>query len=281
VSNREEAAAPVCLALTGRRILVTRAPGQASQLAERLRALGATPILIPTIEIAPPASFAALDAALAALSGFDLVAFTSANAVEAFHQRAQFLGLTPAPRRIAVVGPATARAVAAIGLDADVVPPVFTAESLAQTIVQTLLPEASGARILLLLAEQAPAKLASALADAGARVTVAAAYCNRIPEGSLAAVAALFADPSKVPDAVTFTSASTAGNLIALLQAAGLTLPAAVVRASIGPVTSRALRDLGLPPHLEAVEPTIAALADSLAAYFQKGANSQNETRIH
>ena len=281
MSNREEAAAPVCLALTGRRILVTRAPGQASQLAEQLRALGATPILIPTIEIAPPASYAALDAALAALSGFDLVAFTSANAVEAFHQRAQFLGLTPAPRRIAVVGPATARAVAAFGLDADVVPPVFTAESLAQTIVQTLLPEASGARILLLLAEQAPAKLASALADAGARVTVAAAYCNRIPEGSLAAVAALFADPSKVPDAVTFTSASTAGNLIALLQAAGLTLPAAVVRASIGPVTSRALRDLGLPPHLEAVEPTIAALADSLAAYFQKGANSQNETRIH
>jgi uroporphyrinogen-III synthase len=276
-----QSAEPVRLTLAGRRILVTRAPGQASQLAEQLRALGATPILIPTIEIAPPASYAALDAALAALSGFDLVAFTSANAVEAFHQRAQFLGLTPAPRRIAVVGPATARAVAAIGLDADVVPPVFTAESLAQTIVQTLLPEASGARILLLLAEQAPAKLASALADAGARVTVAAAYCNRIPEGSLAAVAALFADPSKVPDAVTFTSASTAGNLIALLQAAGLTLPAAVVRASIGPVTSRALRDLGLPPHLEAVEPTIAALADSLAAYFQKGANSQNETRIH
>ena len=126
MSSREEAAAPVCLALTGRRILVTRAPGQASQLAERLSALGATPILIPTIEIGPPASFAALDAALAALSGFDLVAFTSANAVEAFHQRAQFLGLTPAPRRIAVVGPATARAVAAIGLRAEVVPPTFT-----------------------------------------------------------------------------------------------------------------------------------------------------------
>ena len=176
-----------------------------------------------------------------ALSGFDLVAFTSANAVEAFRQRAQFLGVTPAPRRIAVVGPATARAVAAIGLRAEVVPPTFTAESLAQTIVQTLLPEAPGARILLVLAEQAPATLASALAAAGARVTVAAAYCNRIPRASLAALADLFADPSKVPDAVTFTSASTAGNLIALLDAAGLTLPAAVVRASIGPVTSRAL----------------------------------------
>ena len=279
--RQQHDATSVRLALTGRRILVTRAPGQASQLAERLSALGATPVLIPTIEIAPPASFAALDAALAALSSFDLVAFTSANAVEAFRERAQLLGVAPAPRRLAVVGPATARAVAAIGLDADVVPPVFTAESLAQTIIQTLLPEVPGARILLLLAEQAPAKLASALAVAGARVTVAAAYRNRVPEGSLAAVAALFAEPAKVPDAVTFTSASTAGNLIALLQAAGLALPASVVRASIGPVTSRALADLGLPPHLEAVEPTIAALADALVAYFQKGENSQNEARIH
>jgi uroporphyrinogen-III synthase len=264
----DEAAAPVRLALTGRRILVTRAPHQASQLADRLSALGATPILIPTIEIAPPASFAALDAALTALSSFDLVAFTSANAVEAFQQRVQLLGLTPAPCRIAVVGPATERAVAAIGLHADLVPPIFTAESLAQTIVQSVLPEAPGARILLLLAEQAPATLASALEAAGARVTVAAAYRNRVPQASLAAVAALFADPSKVPDAVTFTSASTAGNLIALLEAAGLTLPATVVRASIGPVTSRALADLGLPPHLEATEPTLTALTEALAAHF-------------
>jgi uroporphyrinogen-III synthase len=260
--------------LTGRHILVTRAPRQASELAERLRALGATPVLIPTIEIARPTSFVALDAALANLSGFDLVAFTSANAVEAFHERAHLLGLTPAPRRIAVVGPATARAVAAIGLAADVVPPTFTAESLAQTIVQTLLPEVPGARILLVLAEQAPATLSSALAAAGASVTVGAAYSNRVPPASLAALAALFSEPSKYPDAVTFTSASTAGNLIALLQAAGLALPAALVRASIGPITSRALRELGLPPHLEAAEPTIAALADALAGYFPKEENS-------
>ena len=264
----QQDASPVRLVLTGRRILVTRTPRQASQLAEQLIALGATPILIPTIEIAPPTSFAALDAALTALSSFDLVAFTSANAVEAFHQRAQLLGLTPAPRRIAVVGPATARAADAIGLHADVVPPTFTAESLAHTIVQTVLPEVPGARILLVLVEQAPATLASALAEAGARVTVAAAYSNHVPEASLAAVAALFAEPANYPDAVTFTSASTAGNLIALLEAAGLSLPATTVRASIGPVTSRALDGLGLPPHLEAAEPTIAALVEALAVHF-------------
>jgi uroporphyrinogen-III synthase len=260
--SEQQDASPVRLALTGRRILVTRAPRQASKLAEQLSALGATPILIPTIEIVPPASFAALDAALTALSSFDLVAFTSANAVEAFHQRAQLLGLTPAPRRIAVVGPATARAVDAIGLHAGVVPPTFTAESLAHTIVQALLPKVPGAHILLVLVEQAPATLASALAVAGARVTVAAAYSNHVPQASLAAVAALFAEPANYPDAVT------AGNLIALLEAAGLSLPATMVRASIGPITSRALDGLGLPPHLEAAEPTIAALVEALAAHF-------------
>src|ERR1035437_6070503 len=91
--------------LAHRRILITRPPQQASELAGRLRALGATPISIPTIEIAPPASFAALDAALASLSSFDVVAFTSANAVTAFQQRARLLGIVPQPRRIAVVGP--------------------------------------------------------------------------------------------------------------------------------------------------------------------------------
>jgi uroporphyrinogen-III synthase len=252
------------LPLAGKRILITRAPRQASELADRLSTLGARPILIPTIEIVPPASFAALDSALKLLSSFDLVAFTSANAVHAFHARAQFHHLTPTPKRIAAVGPSTAQAMEAIGLRVDVIPPTFTAESLAET----LLPTARGCRILLVLAEQAPAKLEDALKAADARVTVAAAYRNRIPETSLAAIADLFADPSTYPDAVTFTSASTASNLVVLLGAAGLSLPATVALASIGPITSRALVELGLAAHIEASEPTIPALVAALARHF-------------
>jgi uroporphyrinogen-III synthase len=253
------------LPLANRRILITRAPHQASELADRLRGLGATPILIPTIEIAPPTTFAALDAALAELPVFDLVAFTSANAVEAFRQRAAFLGITPAPRRIAVVGSSTARAVESLGLRVDVVPPIFTAESLAETLA----PEAPGLHVLLVLAETAPTTLRDRLLAAAAEVTVAAAYSNRIPESSLEAITSLFRDPAGYPDAVTFTSASTATNLVALLEAAGLTLPAAVVRASIGPITSRALRDLGLPPTVEATESTVAALVTSVTNAFR------------
>ena len=250
--------------LANRRILITRAPHQASELADRLRELGATPILIPTIEIAPPTSFDALDAALASLSDFDLIAFTSANAVEAFHQRAELLHINPAPRRIAAVGSATARAIEAIGLSADVVPATFTAQSLAQT----LRPEATGRRMLLILAEGAPTTLRDGLEAAGAHITIANAYSNRIPEASLQAITSLFSNSTQYPDAVTFTSASTAANLVALLDAARLTLPAEVVRASIGPITSRALNELSLPPHIEATESTISGLVASLATYF-------------
>jgi N-acetyl-alpha-D-glucosaminyl L-malate synthase BshA len=259
-------AVPVRPALDGRRILVTRSAAQASELSERLTALGATVIQVPTIEIGPPSSFDALDAALAEIGKFDLVAFTSGNAVEAFHRRAEELKIAAVPRRIAVVGPATERAVEAIGLRADVVPPVFTAEALAET----LRTEARGRRILLVLVEDGPTTLSAALKAAGAHVTVAAAYANRVPERSIQALTELFAEAGNAPDAVTFTSASTARNLVALLKASGLELPESVARASIGPVTSRALDVLGLPAHLEAAEPSLAALAEVLASRFRK-----------
>lgn len=253
------------MSLAHRRILITRAPHQASQLADSLRALGAIPILIPTIEIGPPASFAALDAALASLSSFDVVGFTSANAVEAFHRRAQFLCITPAPKRIAVVGPATARAVETMGLHVDLIPTTSTAESLAEA----LRPEAFGRQVLLILADGAPTILREGLRAAGAGVTVAAAYRNRIPEASLSAIISLFSGPAQYPDAITFTSGSTASNLMALLEAANLTLPPGITRASIGPITSKTLRDLGLPAQLEAAEPTIPALVTALSTHFR------------
>ncbi len=255
------------LPLAGKRILVTRAPDQASELVDQLRALGAAPILIPTIEIGPPSSYCALDAALASLRAYDIVVFTSANAVRAFQQRATQIGVMPSLRRIAVVGPATARAVEAIGLTVDLIPPTYTAESLAAALA----PTASGRAILLIRPEThgadanaQPNPLAAILTAAGAIVTVAAAYGNRVPESSIAALRELFADPATYPDAITFTSASTATNLMALLDAAGLALPAAIPRASIGPITSRAMCELGCPPSIEAAESTVASLVEAL-----------------
>ncbi len=251
--------------LHSRRILITRTRHQASELAAQLEALGATPILIPTIEIVPPTSFAALDSALTCLRTYDWLLFTSANAVEAFHRRAQFHRLNQLPKKIAVIGPATLAAANAIGLTVDLIPPRYLAESLAES----LLPEAPGKSFLLIRAAEARDTLPDALRAAGATVTIAEAYRNQLPAGSIPALQHLFSSQENYPDAITFTSASTARNLFALLEAANLTLPTNIVLASIGPVTSETLRELGHPPTVEAPESTIPALVQSLASHFR------------
>ena len=183
------------------------------------------------------------------------------NAVEAFHRRAQFNRLSQLPKKIAVIGPATLSAANAIGLTVDLVPPQYIAESLAAA----LLPEAPGRSFLLIRAAEARDHLPETLTAAGATVTIVDAYRNQIPPDSIPALQCLFSTPDTYPDAITFTSASTARNLIALLEAANLTLPPTITLASIGPITSQALRDLGHPPTLEAAEPTIPALVQTLA----------------
>ncbi|MDW5265129.1 MULTISPECIES: uroporphyrinogen-III synthase [Acidobacteriaceae] len=264
------------LALQNKRILVTRTRQQASDLAARLEALGATPILIPTIEIVPPQSYALLDSALAQIETYDWLLFTSANAVEVFHQRLPKNLGAPRPDsgtwvsgshrspKIAAIGPATARAVQGIGLPVDFIPPKYVAESLAEALA----PEAHGKRFLLIRAAEARDILPEALTTAGATVTIAEAYRNQIPPESIPALRQLFATPASYPDAITFTSASTARNFVSLLEAADLSLPSQIALASIGPITSQALSDLGLEPSIEAPAATIDALIQSLLAYF-------------
>ncbi|GAC1417848.1 MAG: hypothetical protein NVSMB62_09020 [Acidobacteriaceae bacterium] len=251
-------------ALAGRRVLVTRAPHQASELAERLRAAGAEPVLIPTIAIAEPHSLAALDAALACLGTYDWMVFTSANAVEAFHRRAQFHRITQVPKQIAAIGRATERAAQAVGLRVDLVPERAVAESLAEELAR----EARGKTFLLVRAAEARDVVPEALREAGGTVTVAEAYRNDVPAQSILALRELFARVESYPDAVMFTSASTARNLATLLEEAGTALPESVMLASIGPITSAAMRELGMVPHVEAREASVAALVQALVEYF-------------
>lgn len=247
--------------LSQRRILVTRTRQQASELAARLESVGAHAVLIPTIEIVPPESYASLDAALDKLSSFEWLLFTSANAVEVFNHR---WNRAAAPPRIAVIGPATARAVEALGLRVDLVPEQYVAESLAAELA----PYAAKSQMLLVRAAEARDTLPETLRAAGASLTIAEAYRNQIPAGSITALQALFASPKMLPDAVTFTSASTARNLFTLLEAANLALPEKILRASIGPITSQTLRELGHPPHIEAADHTIPALVQALTNHF-------------
>jgi uroporphyrinogen-III synthase len=253
------------MALTGKRILITRTRQQASELAVQLEAQGAETILIPTIELAPPGSFEGLDNALTSLQSFDWVIFTSANAVHAFGNRGRELDIAAIPKKIAVIGPATARAVREIGLTPELIPPQFVAESLADA----LRPFAAGTSMLLVRAEQARDTLPEMLAAAGTQLTIAHAYRSVVPSDSIAALERILAAAERYPDAITFTSSSTATNLFALLETAGLKLPDQIVRASIGPITSRTLQELGYTATIEATEPSVAALCQALMEHFR------------
>jgi uroporphyrinogen-III synthase len=275
------------LPLQNKRILITRTRHQASELAFELKALGAIPILIPTIEIISPETYAPLDAALAQLDRYDWLIFTSANAVEIFAQRVNLmhrlsaanheegdirakrehlsLALRKLPR-IAVIGPATAKAVQGTGFPVDLIPPKYIAESLAESLTQY----ASNSKMLLVRAEQARDILPEALTATGATVTIANAYRNQTPPDSIPALQKLFSNPANYPAAITFTSASTARNFVGLLEAANLILPTTISLASIGPITSQTLRDLGHPSTIEASEPTIPALVQSLLSHLSQ-----------
>ncbi len=251
---------------SAKRVLVTRAARQSSELAERLRVLGAEPVLVPVIETVEPSSFAALDAALTQLDGFHWVLFTSANAAEAVRSR---VGDEPirVAGKVAAIGPATAKALQSLGLHPDLMPAQAVAESFAEALLpHAHQPDGAPTRFLLIRAEEARDLLVEELRDAGAEVTVAPAYRTVIPAGSENLVRGLFGPSLSQPpiEAVTFTSSSAARNLLALCESAGVALPPAPKRVSIGPITSQTLRELGLPPHAEAAEATVASLAEAV-----------------
>ncbi len=252
------------MSLAGKRVLVTRSREQASALAAKLEIRGAEVILVPAIEIVPPSSYCALDAALACLRSFDWVLFTSVNAVHAFAERARQLAIALSLQKVASVGPATARAASEIGCRVDLVPPVFVAEALGKA----LLPLAAGSSFLLVRAEVAPDGLPEMLRAAGARMTVAFAYRTLAPSGSVTVLRTLFTEEGKCVDAIPFTSASTVTNLLGLLEAGGLTLPRQIPLVSIGPVTSQALREAGYEPRRQAIEATLDSLCEALESCF-------------
>jgi len=173
-------------------------------------------------------------------------------------------------KNIAVIGPATARAVEKLDLPVSLLPQRYIAESLAESLEQN----AAGASILLIRAEEARDVLPSALRQAGCRLTIVDAYRNCIPGDSISRLRELFNDPKGAPDLITFTSGSTSRNLVAILEAAGLAVPSEVVLASIGPITSRTLRELGLEPTVEAAEATISALVEAILHYFEQAGQS-------
>ena len=261
-----DTAHPLDRPLAGRTVVVTRPREQAASLVEPLEALGASVLLAPTIRIVPRPLDDEVAAVLRELATYELVVFTSANAVRVFAgylARGTEDGGMPVGPVVAAVGPATAAALETHGLACHLVPEDYVAEGLLDAFEEQAAPTA-GARVLIPCASDARDVLPETLRERGAVVDVLHIY-DTIAAGELAVPAAQV----EAADYITFTSASTAKRLAALLEAerAGRPLAERLAGArlcSIGPITSQALRDLSLAVAVEAREYTAAGLVAAI-----------------
>ena len=247
--------------LAGRRVVVTRPARQAATLVARLEALGAEVVQAPAIRIEPPESWAPLDEARARMDSYDWIVFTSVNGVEVFYERA---GTMPAVR-YAAIGPATAEAIAERGARAEVVPEHFIAEALFEALSEHT--DVKGQKFLLPRAHIAREALPNLLRAAGATVDVVAAYCTLPATKEIARAVKLVREG--IVDAVTFTSGST---VRAFFDGADEAVRARAVSASIGPITTAALRAERVEPQIEAERYTTEGLVDAIRSHFSKRA---------
>ena len=259
---------PPLLPLAGKRIVVTRARSQASSLVAALSELGAEVIELPTIETVPLESYEALDEALRNIARYQWLIVTSTNTVKVLAERLKTLGAATSVfaglRRVAI-GSATARAMRERGIEVDVIPEQYVAESL----VEALGVQVSGSRILLARAKVARDVIPDELTRHGAVVDVVDAYKTVIPEGAMERLREVFSDPSRLPDAVTFTSSSTVKNFFALWREAGFDgIPKGIVALSIGPITSETLRECDWEPAYEAERHDAEGLVDAVIQNF-------------
>jgi uroporphyrinogen III methyltransferase/synthase len=253
--------------LHGRRVLILRARGQAGELAGRLRELGAEPVVLSAIQIAPPESFAPLDEALVRLGAYDWVVFTSQNAVRSVFERLDAAGRDARAfgrARVCAIGDETAAQLRGHGVAPDLVPAEAQAEGLVAAFARE---DVEGRRFLLPRAAQARETFPEALRLRGAQVDVVAAYRTlpadpdpeireRVARGEL--------------DAALFASASQVVNFFNLFGSPAARLLGHALVGAIGPVTAEALRKRGVTVAVVPRQHTTAALAQALANELER-----------
>jgi uroporphyrinogen-III synthase/siroheme synthase len=254
------------LPLFRKRVLITRAQGQASEMSTRLRELGAEPVEFPTIEIVPPSDVEPLIEAIGHISDYDWVVFTSANGVAAFFAQLDACGMdlrALSHAKIAAVGKSTDGELRAYGVKTDYVPQRFVAEEVLAGLLER---GVANARVLLPRAEQAREVLPDELRRAGATVDVVSAYRTVQAEPAPHVLARVRHGDI---DIVTLTSSSTARNLSAIL-AGKLELLAHAHVACISPVTAATARKLGFHVDIVAEEYSIPGLIAAMVAASER-----------
>ena len=249
--------------LFGKRIVVTRTRKQASVLSNKLRGLGAHVIELPTIRVEAPSNLREFAELVQDAHAYEWIVFTSVNGVEAFFDI--FFKLYDDTReiggvRIAAIGPATAQRIKDFHLHIDLQPEEFVAEAVIREFKKQGSME--NVRILLVRAEKARDVLPKELSVAGAIVDEAFAYRTMPETRDTSDARRQLAEHGA--DLITFTSSSTVENFLAL----GLPWPKGMRIASIGPITSKTVRDQGLNVDVEARRHDIDGLVQAIRELF-------------
>jgi uroporphyrinogen III methyltransferase/synthase len=250
--------------LTGKRVAVTRARGQVGELRRKLEALGAEVLTLPLIDIIEAESHETIDV-YDGITSYDWVVFTSPNGARFFFKKffEKFSDLRCIGGvKIACIGASTAREVKRHHLAVDLIPEVSVAESLADALLAT--ESLDSLNILVVTGNRNRDVLVRKLEEEGhAIVDMLPVYRNEPTDLSEEPEAQTFRE--KGADAITFTSASTVENFVAqsgqLQLAKGAQRPKAI---SMGPVTSAAMKEKGVPIDAEAREQTLDALVEAV-----------------
>ncbi len=255
--------------LLGKRIVVTRARAQASDLVQTLSDLGADCLECPTIDVVAPDSWQPLDDAIAGIDKYRWLVFTSVNGVQFFFDRLFGQGLDSRALghvQTAAIGPSTAKRLRDYGINTDILPDTYQAESVVEAFAEV---PVKGQNVLLPRAKEARAVLPVELRRMGAEVDEIVAYQTlQATEGQSELLDAL---RNGTIDMVTFTSSSTVRNFMALLaDDEAKELMQDVTVACIGPITADTAKSLGLNTDLVAEDFTIDGLTDAIAQYYSK-----------
>ena len=255
--------------LAGRSVLVTRTREQAHALVDPLEALGAEVVAMPVLETVDPPDWAPADAAIANLANYDWVVFTSTNGIDRFLRRFRTVGGSRdaiLDVKYAAIGSATAEKLRRHGLAPALVPNDFRAEGLIAAFREL---GADGCRrVLIPRALEAREIFPEALREMGCEVDVVPVYRTlRVRHDAIV----LERLATGAIDVVTFTSGAIAAAFAEAISSAGVPTEAVMTRtvvASIGPVTSTALRERGYAVGIEAAESTMASLVDAIVNFY-------------
>ncbi|MBI2118847.1 MAG: uroporphyrinogen-III synthase [Elusimicrobia bacterium] len=254
--------------LFGKNIVVTRAKHQASDFAKILKSHGANVLLCPTIKILSPLDFKPLDKAIKTLSIYDWLIFTSVNGVEKFMERASKIYknfICPTSLKTCAIGPLTKQKMIFFGFPVTLVSKEYVAESILEA-----LPEVKNKRILIPRAQSARDLLPKELKKKGATVDVVETY-RTIIDGSNFSELLNWLGKNMI-DCITFTSSSTVKNFFSLLtrrQKNKILGNKNIFSASIGPITTETLKEVGWDPKIIAKKPTTKHLAGAIIKFYK------------